>query len=336
MRYFHQYTKSAATFLLLTGTTLIQGCSPTELMEFVSSESLTEFIKSKGLVRKFDETARRQIEEYKNTGKFSSSIKMNVRCYNAYSRFSSAHDEATNFAIGKPCSDPDENAENYMGRLFFVTNPSPQNSRIVGVECGTQYYDTSAFGDESFLPRLVDGKFPECPQDSRGNKVVPMYRDYSMPRKNPVLPNREKVVQELDEISNQQVKEFIKNGEYSSTLSFNPECGRYFSSTADGRKTVVNRIMPGYQCNYNEPVPGHINPPDDISLSDFVSAVFAVENKQQRTVTVSRIVCEIESGSIDIIQHPPRLIEGVPVCTTDEDGSGKRILTKQYPPVPMR
>jgi hypothetical protein len=307
-----------------------------EFIEFVSSESLTEFIKSEGLVRKFDETANRQVKEYKNTGKFSSSIAMNVRCYNAYSRFSPAHDEVTNFAISKPCHEPDNNAENYMSRLFVVSN-SPQNSRIVEVECGTKYYDTSAFANESFSPRLVDGKFPECPQDSRGDTVVPIYRDYSMPRKNPALPDREKVIQELDRISSQQAQEFISNGRYSSTLSFNPECGRYFSSAADGGKTVINRIMPGYLCNYLKLVPGNKNPPiDDIFLSDFVSAVFVVENKQNRTFTISRIVCEIEDTGINIIKYPPRLVEGVPVCTTDEDGSGKKILTKQYPPFPIR
>jgi hypothetical protein len=337
MNYFPRPAKSAVTVLLLVGL-VTQGCSP---IADINAELLSDVQRNNGIERKLDEVALRQVEEYKNSGKFSSPLKMNVHCYKAYSRFSPANDIATNFAIEAPCSiwdlDSDNPVVTYMSKLFVVPNVPQPNSKIVEVQCGKPGYPVAAFDDESFAPRLAHGIFPECPPDRSGNRIIPMYRDYSLPRKQPVLAGRGKVIQELDRISNQQVQEFTKTGQYSSTLSFNPECGRYISSLLDDGKTVVNWILPGYYCNYTQPDPNHERVPDYTAQYEFVSAVFAVENKQQSTVTLSRIVCEISLGSSpDIVKYPPRLVEGVPVCTTDETGSGKKILTKQYPPVPFR
>jgi hypothetical protein len=326
MNYFARHTKPSVTFLLLAGL-VTQGCSP---IEDINAELLSDVQRNNGMERKLDEVALRQVDEYKNTGKFSSPLKMNVHCYKAYSRFSPANDAATNFAIKAPCSsldlDSDNPVVNYMSRLFVVPNAPQPNSKIVEVQCGKPGYPPSAFDDESFAPHLAHGIFPECPPDRSGNRIIPMYRDYSLPRKQPVLAGREKVIQELDRISNQQVQEFTKTGQYSSTLSFNPECGRYISSLLDDGKTVVNWILPGYYCNYTQPDPNHERVPDYTDQYDFVSAVFAVKNEQQHTVTLTRIVCEIGIGSSpDIVKYPPRLVEGVPVCTTDEAGSGKKI-----------
>jgi hypothetical protein len=339
MRHFYGYIQHSVTFLLLAGL-VTQGCSP---VEDVNAELLSDVQRNNGVERKLDEVALRQVEEYKNTGKFSSPLKMNVHCYKAYSRFSPANDTATNFAIKAPCSsldlDSDNPVVNYMSKLFVVPNAPQPNSKIVEVQCGKPGYPPSAFDHESFAPHLAHGIFPECPPDRSGNRIIPMYRDYSLPRKQPVLAGREKVIQELDRISNQQVQEFTKTGQYSSTLSFNPECGRYISSLLDDGKTVVNWILPGYYCNYTQPDPNHERVPDYTGQYDFVSAVFAVENKQQRTITLSRIVCETSHGSSpDIVKHPPRLVNGVPVCSTDDmfahSDSVKKVLAKQYLPFP--
>jgi hypothetical protein len=335
MRYFRRYTKSAGTFLILVGLAFVQGCD--------HSESPTEVQRPYVMERKFDEIALRQVEEYKKTGKFSSPMKMDVSCYSAYSRFSPANDAVTNFAIKAPCDlYPENPIENYMSKLFVLPNAPQSNSKIVEVQCGKPGYPVAEFSNGSFAPRLARGIFPECPPIAGTGRILPIYRDYSLPRKLQVLFGNEKVIQELDRISNQQVQEFTKTGQYSSTLSFNPECGRYVSSLLDDGKTVVNWILPKYYCNANSPGRNDELAVDYTGQYEFVSAVFAVENKQQRTVTLSRIVCEIRIGNApDIVAHPPSIVNGVPVCSTARQAtvnssSVKKILTKQYPPVSMR
>jgi hypothetical protein len=336
MCYFHRHTKSAATFLLVAGLlAFVQGCG--------HSESPTEVQRPYVMERKFDEIALRQVEEYKKTGKFSSPMKMDVSCYSAYSRFSPANDAVTNFAIKAPCDlYPDNPIENYMSKLFVLPNAPQSNSKIVEVQCGKPGYPVAEFSNESFAPRLARGIFPECPPIAGTGRILPIYRDYSLPRKRQVLAGRDKVIQELDRISNQQVQEFTKTGQYSSALSFNPECGQYVSSLLDDGKTVVNWILPEYYCNSNLPDQKDELATDETDQYEFMSAVFAVENKQQRTVTLSRIVCEIRIGNApDIVAHPPSIVNGEPVCSTARQAivnssSVKKILTKQYPPIPMR
>jgi hypothetical protein len=337
MRHFYRYIQPGITFLLLTGLAPIQGCGHHEL--------LIDVLRPYVMERKFDEIALRQVEEYKKTGKFSSPMKMDVSCYNAYSRFSPTNDAVINFAIkSASCDleDADTHVVNYMSKLFVLPNAPQSNSKIVEVQCGKPGYPVAEFSNESFAPRLARGIFPECPPIAGTGRILPMYRDYSLPRKRQVLAGQEKVIQELDRISNQQVQEFTKTGQYSSALSFNPECGQYVSSLLDDGKTVVNWILPKYYCNSNSLDQNDELAADYTDQYEFVSAVFAVENKQQRTVTLSRIVCEIRIGNApDIVKHPPRLVNGAPACSVDSkstvnSSSVKKILTKQYLPVPTR
>jgi hypothetical protein len=323
---FYQYTRSGKALLILAGLALLQSCS--ELGD-INAEPLSKFEKNFGMARKFDEVALQQSEEYGKTGKFSSTLNLNVQCYKSYSNFSSAHDAVTNFAIQKPCSDVDYNVENYMSKIFVVANVAQRKSKVVEVRCSTAEYPISAFKNGDFSPRLAYGKFPECPQDSKGNNILPLYRDYSLPRERLGLSDRKAIVQALDQISDQQVQEFTKSGQYSSALSFNSECGTYVSSVFDDGKTIINWITPRQNCSENLS--------DDIRYSEFVSAVFSIKDEKNQTVKLSRVVCEVKIGEpVDFAKQPPRLVNGVPVCTTGESNSVKKILTKQYPPVPTR
>jgi hypothetical protein len=342
MQYFHQYKKLGSTLLILAGVALLQSCS---FIEFVTSQSLNGFTKNNGMGKAFDTMAMKQIEEYKRTGKFSSALNLNVNCYQTYSKFSPANDVITNFAIRGECpwSEWDvDSVTTYMSRVSVGAKTAEGNLRITEVRCiedSSVYRD--GFKDESFAPRLVREKFPECPRGSQGQTILPLYRDYSVPRQTMALPNEASIIKELDRISSRQVEEFIKTGQYSSTLSFNSECGIYSSTISQSGNTVINWIIPAREC-YSQPL-------EDPIYGTFISVVFADEDRQKRTVDLSRIVCAGMDSAEDITRNPPNLGKGIPVCggaePRDDEPSDaierknrlrQPVIKQQYPSIPMR
>jgi hypothetical protein len=334
MRYFCPYTKSSIAFLVLAGLSLLQGCSAAKDLyhELFVQESMGEFNAKGGMEKALDQLALQQVEEYKKTGKFSSTLKLklNVKCYQADSKVSPTGNVATNLAAQTTCI-RDGTLARYVSTLFVATDTPWRHPPVVEVRCVSESYSSSDLKNASFMPRLTRGSFPECPRASDGKNVLPLYIDHSLPRQHLGLPDRQSILKELDEISDRQVEEFTKTGQYSSALSFNAKCGAYASSISDDGRTVINWVMP---------TQNHCNDLKPEIKSEFVSAVFAVENKQKRTVTVSRVVCEVpgvtnrllgSGDSVDIIQKPPHLVNGVPTCT-----AGKAVLAKQYPPFPAR
>jgi hypothetical protein len=334
MRRFHQYTQFGTTLVILAGLTLLQGCSSVRDLyhELFVQESMGEFNAKGGMEKALDNLALQQVEEYKKTGKFSSTLKLelNVKCYQADSKVYPTGNVVTNLAAQTTCF-RDGTLAGYASTLFVADDTPWRRPPVVEVRCVSDSYGVSSFKDKSFTPRLIRGRFPECPGDSTGKNVLPLYVDHSLPRQHLGLSDRQSILKELDAISDRQVEEFAKTGQYSSALSFNAECGAYASSISDDGRTVINWVIPTQ--NYCNGLKSEIG-------SEFVSAVFAVENKQKRTVTLSRVVCEVpgvhnrllgSDDSVDIIQKPPHLVNGVPTCPTGTD-----VFTKQYPPVPMR
>jgi hypothetical protein len=329
MRYFSRYAKSGIVFLILVGTALLPGCSLEDIEEFTSQQG--------GVEQALDAVALRQVAEYQKTGKFASGLKVNISCYNDYSKFSPAADVVTNFAIKKYCFGNDS-IEQYMSQVIGVKDTPWRDPPIVEVRCRafSDNYSVRAFEQASFVPRLIRGRFPECPQDDDGKTILPELRDYSVPRQRVGLPDRKSIIRELDRISDRQAVEFNRTGQYDSALSFNAECGRYVSSLLQGGKTVINWIDPRTNCG------------DSITLLDrsvFVSVVFAVEDQLKRMVTVSRIVCEIDrmDWAVDTVQIPPHLLNGVPICQVKSTGGrpgfsdeSRTVLTEKYPPVPIK
>ncbi len=337
MHYFHRYKNLGSTLLILAGVALLQGCS---FIEFVTSTSLSEFTKNNGMGKAFDSMALKQIEEYQRTGKFSSALNLNVNCYQTYSKFSPANDVVTNFAIRKKCGEWDvDSVTTYMSRVSVGAKTTEGNLRITEVRCiadSNVYRD--GFKDESFAPRLVREKFPECPRGALGKAILPLYRDYSVPRQVMAPSDKASIIKELDRISSRQVEEFIKTGQYSSTLSFNSECGRYISTISESGHTVINWITPGVECS-SQPLE------DPVSIS----VVFAYEDQQKRTITLSRIVCADMDSAEDLTRNPPNLGKGIPVCGGKEpkppkspevieleNSQRKPVIKQQYPPIPTR
>jgi hypothetical protein len=109
MSYFSQYAKSRIAFLMLAIPVLLPGCS---LVDFFTSQD-------GGVEQALDAIVLRQVEEYKKTGKFSSELKVNISCYDDYSKFSAMGDAVTNFAIKKSCFDRDSVTQ-YMSQVIGV------------------------------------------------------------------------------------------------------------------------------------------------------------------------------------------------------------------------
>jgi hypothetical protein len=364
MHHFYRSIQPGVTFLLLVGLAWIQGCWNQPKSGDQPPSGDPDF---RGVEREMDAIALRQIEEYNKTGKFSAPAKRGKYCHNHYSHFSPSDDAVTNFAIDEPClveklipmfADDANEVSHYVSKLFVIPNGAHPNKKIVELQCGPPFgYLATTLDNQPLEPRLVRGRFPECPPMKEGSRspqyynpalpnirVLPLYRDHSKPQKLQVLVSNEKVIQELDKISDQQVQEFTKTGQYSSALSFNPECSRFVSSLLDDGKTVVNWILPKHFCK-PEPTKSRQEKQNELigNSSDsykFVSAVFAVENKQTNTVALSRIVCEVDITNVppDIVQYPPALVNGVPECSTVNPNhpSVKKILVEKYPPVPAR
>jgi hypothetical protein len=330
MRYFSRYAKLSCGGLILAVTALLSGCSIEDLESFTSQDG--------GVEQALDAIALRQVEEYKKTRKFASTLKVNISCYKDYSKISLNRDTVTNFAIKKYCFDHDYSVPQYMSQVISVNDTPWRDPPIVEVRClaFSDDYPVKAFEQASFIPRLFRGQFPECPRGDRGKIILPELRDYSMPRQSAGLADRQSIIRELDRISDRQAVEFNRTGQYDSALSFNAECGRYVSTLLQAGKTVINWIDPTTNCQASRAF-------QDRPM--FVSAVFAVEDKQKRTVTVSRIVCEVDQigGDTDIVQAPPHLVNGVPICQvkpTDDrprlSGGSQTILTEKYPSVPAK
>jgi hypothetical protein len=348
MRHFYRAIRFRVTFLCLLVLIFSQGCfggGSSDTQSKQPEESLVDLEENGGLERKFDELALLQVKEYNKNGKFSTSLKMDESCYKAYSRFSPGNESVTNFAVQGECTLVPEIVVKYMSRLLVVPTGTKPSKKIVEVQCRERSYPDSAFQDKFFIPRLVNGKFPECPPDKDGRRVLPTYRDHSLPRKRQVLINNAAVIQELDRISSQQVQEFTRTGQYSSVLSFNAGCGKYVSSLLDEGKTVINWIFPDYDCKPRLNQDSYSEIAQDGKYQyEFVSAVFAIENKQEGTTQLSRIVCESNAGnpySFYTLRRPPGFVEQQLECLTGlsylESGHQvKKILAKQYSPIPIR
>jgi hypothetical protein len=330
--------------ILLLG--LVGGCLPNTLY----SEFEQKYGGSKKVVL---DVMQRQAEEYRENGKFISKLSVkSVECYaDSWSQLASSKTDITNFLVSSPCGLAVEDA---VGRLFAVPNSGSEPIKLIGLYCTGSFKQDALTGIFlSELPQMVNRGLVTCPKELTGKRSLPEYYEYPSPKslagQSDIgwIQSEQQIVARLNDIAQKQVDEFKRIGEYTSGITaVENECVRQTSTLLGNGTLVINFVDVNYGIANCKTLEKDRKPEP---YTHYMSAVFASEDIQRKTIQLSRVVCKMSDMSAvnSILQDPPTLNDGDLSCSSSSeyvkpDKTGdkehstaiEKISSQIYPPVP--